>query len=70
MEIQDEIYIRIIQTLDLIKRAEKSILRHQQREDKDATAVANYEELKARFTTELLELLEKVGVNLKLPVAA
>jgi hypothetical protein len=70
MEIQDEIYIRIIQTLDLIGRAEKSIGRHQQRADKDITAIANYEELKAGFTIELLELLEKVGVNLRLPVAA
>lgn len=70
MEIHDEIQIRIIQTLDLIGRAETSILRHRQREDRDITAIANYEELKTRFTIELLELLEKVGVNLKLAVAA
>jgi hypothetical protein len=70
MEIQDEIYIRIFQTLDLISRAEKSISKHLNREDKDETAIANYEQLKAGFTIELLELLEKVGVNLRLPVAA
>ncbi len=70
MEIQDETYIRIFQTLDLIGRAEKSISKHQNRADKDATAIANYEQLKAGFTIELLELLEKVGVNLRLPVAA
>lgn len=70
MEIHDEIQIRIIQTLDLIGRTETSILRHRQREDRDITAIANYEELKTRFTIELLELLEKVGVNLKLAVAA
>jgi hypothetical protein len=70
MEIQDEIQIRIIQTLDLIGRAEISILRHRQREDRDITAITNYEELKSRFTIELLELLGKVGVNLQLAVAA
>jgi hypothetical protein len=70
MEIQDEMQIRIIQTLDLIGRADTSIKRHRQREDTDITAIANYEELKARFTSELLELLEKVGVNFKLSVAA
>ena len=70
MEIQDEIQIRIIQTLDLIGRAESSIVRHRQREDRDATAIANFEELKTRFTIELLELLEKVGVSVKLAVAA
>ena len=70
MEIHDEIQIRIIQTLDLIGRAEASILRHRQRDYEDITAIANYEELKTRFTIELLELLEKVGVNLKLTVAA
>lgn len=70
MEIHDEIQIRIIQTLDLIGRAELSIVRHRQREDRDVTAIANYEELKMRFTIELFELLEQVGVNIKLAVAA
>ncbi len=70
MEIHDEIQIRIIQTLDLIGRAEASIKRHRLREDKDATAIANFEELKTRFTIELFELLEKVGVNMNLPIAA
>jgi hypothetical protein len=70
MEIQDEIQIRIIQTLDLIARAEAALVRHRERHEIDTIAIDNYEELKARFTAELLELLHQVGVHLQLTAAA
>jgi hypothetical protein len=64
--IQNDLHSGILQTLQLIERANKAIVFHQSFEDKDNTAIANYEELKAGYIQELVSLLQQVGVPVQL----
>lgn len=61
----DQLQAEIQDTLEKIIRVNASIARHEAREQSDELAIAQFEEIKSRFTQHLLKLLAEMDIKLK-----
>ncbi len=60
-------HIAAIQNLlEMIERANKIILVHQQRDAPDENSISNYERLKVQYFEELAEIFTQMNIPLKL----
>lgn len=70
MEIKDTRQIEIFHTLEKIERINKAIRFHlSQDQDADRLAIEQYMEVKTQLTTQLLALLEQMGLHLQMTAA-
>ena len=63
----EDLLVSIHQTLDILARNENLIRAHQSIND-SVSIIEQYEELKVRYTQDLLELLQQMNIPLKLSV--
>ena len=60
-------HIEAIQNLlEMIERANKIILVHQQTDEPDENSISNYERLKVQYFEELAEIFSQMNIPLKL----
>ena len=52
--------------LEMIERANKIILVHQQTDEPDENSISNYERLKVQYFEELAEIFSQMNIPLKL----
>jgi hypothetical protein len=69
MKVDEEIKLRVNRLLDLIASTDDMIRMHQSSTSKDSFQIQQYQELKARFEKELLEILS-TEMGIRIPVAA
>ncbi len=69
MKADEEIKLRVNRLLDLIANTDDMIRLHQSSTSKDTFQIKQYQELKARFEKELLEILSN-EMGIRIPVTA
>ncbi len=58
--------IEINNLLEMIERANKAILLHQQTDEPDENSINNYERLKRQYFEELADIFNQMNIPLKL----